>query len=173
MDLLTAIKKIQYDNSFEIWAERPFRPDSPARFGRDIFECGGMNDGKSRFADGVEIGDYIRRYLDNDQDLLGDADWIIEAAEAMIEEREGELPSPPGRALAGLAEELGMPYDTLAKAAREGRLWAWKDGGIWLSLGRFVEQAMKDGGLKENESARETLDRLYQEASRENQRFNE
>ncbi len=46
-----------------------------------------------------------------------------------------------GRALTDLAAAMQMPYDTLVKAAREGRLRAWKSGGTWLSSLEAIREA--------------------------------
>lgn len=47
-----------------------------------------------------------------------------------------------------LAEVVGIPYDTLVKAAREGRLEARRSGTPWLSTRRAVEEAIEAGGMK-------------------------
>lgn len=47
----------------------------------------------------------------------------------------------PEEALASLAEITGIPYGTLAKYAREGRILGRKSGGVWLSTQRAVEAA--------------------------------
>ncbi len=53
-----------------------------------------------------------------------------------------------GRAMSDLAVAMQIPYDTLAKAAREERLKAWKSGGTWLSTWGAVEEAIAAGSIK-------------------------
>jgi len=50
--------------------------------------------------------------------------------------------------LVALAEQMEMPYDTLAKAAREGRIMARKSGGTYLTTRRAVEYALETGALR-------------------------
>jgi len=47
----------------------------------------------------------------------------------------------PEEALPALAAELSIPYDTLVRYAREGRILARKSGGVWLSTHRAIEAA--------------------------------
>jgi hypothetical protein len=47
----------------------------------------------------------------------------------------------PEESLPALAEKLGIPYDTLVKYAREGKILARKSGGVWLSTARAIEAA--------------------------------
>jgi hypothetical protein len=90
MRLDEAVKRIQYDSSWGIWASVPFMPESGARFGQCQFENGGLLDDKVFFANGVEVGDYMLRHCDGDNDLLSDPDWIAEGADWMIAEYEEE-----------------------------------------------------------------------------------
>lgn len=84
MTLREAILKIGYDNSWGIWAEIPFAPNSEARFGQGIFENGGLLDDKAFFADGERCGDFVSDYLDGESV----EDWGDEAAREMIAEYE-------------------------------------------------------------------------------------
>ena len=52
-----------------------------------------------------------------------------------------EISSPPGLL-------ANMPYDTLAKAAREGRVMARKSGATYLTTQRAVEYALETGTLR-------------------------
>lgn len=47
----------------------------------------------------------------------------------------------PEESLPALSEALGIPYDTLVRYAREGRVLARKSGGVWLSTVRAVQAA--------------------------------
>ena len=47
----------------------------------------------------------------------------------------------PEESLPVLAEQTGIPYDTLARYVRDGRILARKSGGIWLTTRRAVEYA--------------------------------
>lgn len=88
MNLSEAIEGIQYDSSWGIWADVPFTPDSEARYGQRQFENGGVLDDMVFFADGMEVGNYVLRYVEGDNEMFSDTDWIIEAAELMVEEWE-------------------------------------------------------------------------------------
>ena len=54
----------------------------------------------------------------------------------------------PAETLAALATQMNMPYDTLAKAAREGRIVARKSGATYLTTRRAVEYAIETGTLR-------------------------
>ena len=144
MNLIDAISKIQYDSNWGIWADTPFIPDSEARYGQRQFEQGGVLDGKSFFADGVQVGDYVGRFCDWDDDFLSDDDAVAEAARDMIDATQA------GRveALPALAELTGVPYDTLIKAAKGGRIQARKSGGTWLSTVEAVRAAINTGRIR-------------------------
>ncbi len=53
-----------------------------------------------------------------------------------------------GMALVELAQALDIPYDTLAKAAREGRIRAWRSGATWLSTIPDIKKAMEAGTIR-------------------------
>jgi hypothetical protein len=52
------------------------------------------------------------------------------------------------RTLAELAQDLNLSYDSIAKAAREGRIKAWQSGATWLSTISAIEQAIEVGHLR-------------------------
>lgn len=75
-------------------------------------------------------------------------DWI--AGEVVLVElpdgRQVEMPTSaveaghePEESLPALAERTGIPYDTLARYVREGRILARKSGGIWLTTRTAIE----------------------------------
>lgn len=65
---------------------------------------------------------------------LPTGEWVAVPADAVdLHEPEETLPA--------LAEALGIPYYTLARYAREGRILARRSGGVWLSTVRAVEAA--------------------------------
>lgn len=64
MKLLDAVKNIQYDSSWGIWAEFPFTPNSEARYGQVQFENGDLLDEKQFFADGVECGNWFTDWFE-------------------------------------------------------------------------------------------------------------
>lgn len=86
--LLDLIAKIQPDDSWGIWAETPFTPDSPARYGQMQFENGGMLDDAVFFADGMQCGDFISEYWEDMPYNEIDNKMRTEAAEALIIEKE-------------------------------------------------------------------------------------
>jgi len=47
----------------------------------------------------------------------------------------------PEESLPALSEKMGVPYDTLVKYARDGKILARKSGGVWLSTARAIEAA--------------------------------
>lgn len=68
MTLIELIEKgLQYDSSWAIYAWRN-SPDSPARVGQTQFENGGVLDGMDLIIDGVQLGDALERYCDDDED---------------------------------------------------------------------------------------------------------
>jgi hypothetical protein len=52
------------------------------------------------------------------------------------------------RTLPELARLTGIPYDTLVKAAREGRLDARKSNGVWLSTLEAIAEAKQAGRIR-------------------------
>ena len=115
MKLREAILKISYDDSWGIWAEAPFTPDSEARFGQAIFENGGLLDDKAFFADGAQCGEFVADYCDG-EDVAG---LGAEAACEMIEEYEAdrELTKPFDREGGHLPASLD--FDEIADLGRE------------------------------------------------------
>ena len=85
MKLVEAIQRIQYEESWGIWAEVPFASESEARFGQVQFEHLGLLDDKVFFADGVTCGNYITVYCEGIDCLEEFGD---EAAREMIAEVE-------------------------------------------------------------------------------------
>lgn len=78
-----------------------------------------------------------------DSDVDGARRWIVVAAdgEEAVEKLARFCLEDPEEALPALAEKTGIPYDTLARYAREGRILARKSGGVWLSTKRTIEAA--------------------------------
>ena len=144
MNLVEAITRIQNDPNWGIWADTPFTPYSEARYGQRRFEQGGVLDDKSFFASGTEVNDYVGRFCDWDDNLLSDDDAVREAALDMIDATQA------GRveALPALAELTGVPYDTLIKAAKSGRIQGRKSGGTWLSTVEAVRAAINTGRIR-------------------------
>ena len=60
--LAELIQKIGYDDSWGIWADAPFTPESEARYGQRQFENGGLLDAKEFFASGTRCGDFLTEY---------------------------------------------------------------------------------------------------------------
>lgn len=90
MTLRDLIQEIQYDSSWGIWAETPFTPHSVARYGQTQFRNGGLLDDMQFFADGVECGNAIERWLE-DIPYSEREDWMAaEAAEEFISQVEAE-----------------------------------------------------------------------------------
>lgn len=144
MNLTEAITRIQYDSSWAIWADTPFTPDSEARYGQRQFEQGGVLDSKSFFADGIQVGDYIGRFCDWDDALLSDNDAVEEAAKDMIDTTQADR----AEALPALSRLTGVPYDTLIKATKAGRIQARQSGGTWLSTVEAVRAAINTGRIR-------------------------
>lgn len=71
--------------------------------------------------------------------------------------RQGHQQRGGGRTLPDLASILGVSYDTLAKAAREGRLEARKSGGVYLSSFKSIDKAIKVGTMRLNDKGRKAL----------------
>lgn len=69
--------------------------------------------------------------------------WVVvaENGEAAVEKLARFCLEDPEESLSALAERLGIPYYTLVRYAREGRVLARKSGGVWLSTQRAVEAA--------------------------------
>lgn len=61
---------------------------------------------------------------------------IVEVRSAAV-----EAGHEPEETLSALSEALGIPYDTLARYAREGRFLARRSGNTWLSTRTAVEYA--------------------------------
>jgi excisionase family DNA binding protein len=65
-----------------------------------------------------------------------------------------------GMTITEAAEYIGLAYSTLAQAAREGRIDAWRSGGTWLTTVEALEEAIEAGRIrprntrKENEMSR-------------------
>lgn len=78
-----------------------------------------------------------------DSDIDGARRWVVVAAdgEAAVQRLARFCLNDPEEALPALADALGIPYDTLARYAREGRILARKSGGVWLSTKRAIEAA--------------------------------
>ena len=85
-------------------------------------------------AAGTPVG--FHDFLDGDMAgiELPTGEWAAVPADAVdLHEPEETLPA--------LADALGIPYDTLVRYAREGRILARKSGGVWLSTKRAIEAA--------------------------------
>jgi hypothetical protein len=54
----------------------------------------------------------------------------------------------PEETLSVLADQTGIQYNTLVKAAREGRVLARKSGATWLSTKRAIEYALSQGTIR-------------------------
>lgn len=67
---------------------------------------------------------------------------IIEVEAAAVDSHE------PEELLSVLAENMGIGYDTLARAARDGRLLARQSGVTWLSTESAVRAALEAGRLR-------------------------
>ncbi len=78
-----------------------------------------------------------------DSDVDGARRWVVVApsGEEAVEKLARFCLEDPEESLPALAERLEIPYDTLAKYAREGKILARKSGGVWLSTERAVEAA--------------------------------
>lgn len=86
MELVDAIKKIQYDPSWAIYAEVPFTEESAARFGQTQFENGGLLDSKEFFANGQQVGNWFVKEFEDYPEMLGDEIEVGLAAASFIEE---------------------------------------------------------------------------------------
>ena len=90
--LADLIRKIQYDSSWEIWAEVPFTADSEARYGQRHFQNGGPPDGKEFFATGETCGDFLAENQYQEEDgTVPDEDleiFISEVATTLEEYKE-------------------------------------------------------------------------------------
>lgn len=89
----------------------------------------------------VILTDDIARLKDSDID--GARRWIVVATDGKVavEKLARFCLEDPEEALPALAAALDIPYDTLARYAREGRILARKSGGVWLSTRRVIEAA--------------------------------
>ena len=88
MDLVDAIRTIQYDSGWAVYAQTPFSEASEARFGQTQFENGGLLDGKEFFANGLEIGDWMKNYFEDCPEMLDDEIEVGLGAAMLIEEKE-------------------------------------------------------------------------------------
>lgn len=75
---------------------------------------------------------------------------------------------PHGRTLTGLCEQFGINYNTIVKAADDGRIRAWKDGKVWMSTERALIDAiemglMRESSIEQSESLRSILDQAYRD----------
>lgn len=83
--LSTLIQEIQYDDSWGIWADAPFTPESDARYGQSQFKNGGLLDKKTYFATGTRCQDFLAEYCGDNRE-----DFADEAARELIDEIEDE-----------------------------------------------------------------------------------
>ena len=119
---------------------------------RDLWYVSGNRDKDDVFAipvteveEGAAIlSDDIARLKDSDVDRA--RRWVVVAAdgEEAVKKLARFCLEDPEEALPALAAALGIPYDTLAHYAREGRILARKSGGVWLS----TKRAIKAAGIK-------------------------
>jgi hypothetical protein len=91
------------------------------------------------------------------RDRLASGDWAgVMAIHILAGE---QRTAQETRTLGGAAALLGVPYITLAKAADDGRLSAWKDeAGNWLVNLQAIQAAADDGRLRLKEEARARLE---------------
>ena len=85
IEILTG--SVSYDSSWAVYAEKidgEFRGDSPARFGQQIFENGGLMDDCEFFASNESIVDAIEGWTEGDEDADRE-----EGAEMLISEVNG------------------------------------------------------------------------------------
>lgn len=89
----------------------------------------------------VTLSDDIARLKDSDID--GARRWTVVAitGEEAVEKLARFCLEDPEESLSALAEKMAIPYDTLAKYAREGKILARKSGGVWLSTAQTVRAA--------------------------------
>jgi hypothetical protein len=89
----------------------------------------------------VILADDIARLKDSDVD--GARRWIVVAptGKEAVEKLARYALGDPEESLPALSEKMGIPYDTLVKYAREGKILARKSGGVWLSTARAIEAA--------------------------------
>ena len=116
---------------------------------RDLWYVSGNKDTGDVFAvpvievgeDHVVLTDGIARLKDSDVD--GARRWVVVAAdgEEAVEKLARFCLEDPEESLPALAEKTGVPYDTLARYAREGRILARRSGGVWLSTVQAIEAA--------------------------------
>lgn len=86
LTLEQALKDIQYDSSWGIWAEKidgEFKPESPARYGQRVFENGEMLDDKEYVCDGEFPSDLRVSWCDGEED---DGDWDWQFINHLIEQ---------------------------------------------------------------------------------------
>jgi len=69
-------------------------------------------------------------------------------AHAHLDEMKALKAASQEHSISALAELTNVGYDTLAKAAREGRIMARKSGGTWLSTVRAIEYAIENGTIR-------------------------
>jgi excisionase family DNA binding protein len=53
-----------------------------------------------------------------------------------------------GMTITEAAEYVGLAYSTLAQAAREGRVDAWRSGATWLTTVEALEEALEAGRIR-------------------------
>lgn len=116
---------------------------------RDLWYVSGNRESGDVFAvpateveeDAVILADDIARLRNSDVD--GARRWVVVApsGEEAVEKLARFCLEDPEESLPALAEKLGIPYDTLVKYARDGKILARKSGGVWLSTVRAIEAA--------------------------------
>lgn len=117
--------------------------------GRDLWYVSGNREQGDIFAiptievgeDHVILGEDIARLRDSDIDEA--RRWIVVAStgEEAVEKLARFCLEDPEESLSALSGKMDIPYDTLAKYAREGKILARKSGGVWLSTMRAIEAA--------------------------------
>lgn len=84
-----------------------------------------------------------------DGDFSGRAELKYhEGCLAIIAEMEEEMERQRWQTVPAVAERLGIEYDTLVKAVREGRVYGQKSAGTWLTTVVEVEHAREEGRLR-------------------------
>jgi len=116
---------------------------------RDLWYVSGNKEQGNVFAIPVTEAEEGAVILDDDIARLRDSDidgarrWVVVApsGEEAVEKLARFCLEDPEESLPALAEKMGIPYDTLAKYAREDKILARKSGGVWLSTERAIEAA--------------------------------
>jgi len=116
---------------------------------RDLWYVSGNKERENVFAvpvteveeGAVSLADDIARLRDSDVDEA--RRWIVVAptGEEAVEKLARFCLEDPEESLPALSRKMSIPYDTLAKYAREGKILARKSGGMWLSTERAIEAA--------------------------------